>query len=193
MDRSFESLYPATGPWSTGYENARYYQQLATGSDGSVDRASGIWYSSPPPEVYATESKYKWRGQDIDLTVPEYRVLPNGIRVPKQQSCSINQSYVSLPMERTKFLVHPQGPASNNRVLYPKVRLPDGQYLYPQMERVEPLINGKRTMYDVSLEETNGIPGMGQVGYTQKLFPMTNEYQREVHRYANGVLPTPNW
>jgi hypothetical protein len=90
-------------------------------------------------------------------------------------------------------LVHPTGPASNNRILYPQVRLPDGQYLYPQMERVEPLINGKRTMYDVSLKEANPIPNMGQVGYHQKLFPMTNEYERPIYRYAPNTLPTPNW
>src|SRR5208337_1295016 len=184
MNHSFQTLYPASGPWSAEYENAQYYQRLANGPD---NHASGTWYATPPPQQYSTESKYKWRGQEIDLRTPKSRTLPNGIQVPEQQSCSINQSYVSLPIERTKFLVHPQGPASNNRVLSPTVRLPDGQYVYPQMERVEPLINGKRTMYDVSLQETNGIPGMGQVGYTQKLYPMTNEYERVVYRYANTI------
>jgi hypothetical protein len=190
MNHSFQTLYPASGPWSTGYENAQYYQRLANGPDNP---ASGTWYATPPPQQYSTESMYKWRGQDIDLRTLESRTLPNGIQVPKHQSCSINQSYVSLPMERTRFLVHPQGPASNNRVLSPTVRLPDGQFLYSQMERIEPLINRKRILYDVSLEETNGIPGMGQVGYTQKLYPMTNEYERPIYTYANATLPTPNW
>ena len=154
---------------SSSYENARYYNNLATEKQSWSDLPKNFAYSAP------TVPEFKYKGQDVDFG-----------------RCNVNQSYFSIP-PGTTFLTHLVGPTSIGRELYPTLRLPDGQYFYKNMERQEPVLNGKRFMYDTPFEDMNPIPGLKQVGYRRKIYPLTDEYPREINRYSDTTLPYPNW
>lgn len=153
-------------PSSTGYAPATYYAKLAQG----VEKKNEQWPSFGKIK-YEAHLYGNYKGQDIDM------------------QCPVNQSYFSIP-PGTTFLPSPREPSSVSRELYPKTRLPDGQPLYSTQYRAEPVLNGKRFMYDVPFEEMNPVPGMKQIGYRRKVYPLTDMYPREINRFSNVSLPT---
>jgi len=154
-------------PKATSYKGAKFYARLA---DKKVP-----WQAVPSSSTYSAPTAIKYKGQDINLG-----------------QCPVNNTYTSLP-PGTDFHAQLVGPASSNRRLYSSYRTPDGQYFYPNMEQYEPMLNGKRLMYDTSFEEMNPIPGIKQIGYRRKLYPLTDEYMRELSVYADETLPYPNY
>ena len=151
------------------YESARYYAQLAeTKKPWPEIPANSTYSANPVPEL-------KYKGQDINLG-----------------KCHVNNIYHSVP-PGTEYITHVQGPTSSSRTLMPTMRLPDGQYLYPNMIRYEPILNGKRFMYDTPFEDMNPIPGIKQTGYRYKLYPLTDEYARELSVFTDNVVPYPNF
>lgn len=153
------------------YEPASFYQRLAKQEyEDTRNWHPPSWGSGQ----YSAEPVLGYKGQDIDT------------------KCPVNQSYHSIP-PGTDFKRHLIGPTSNTRELYPTRRLADGQYFYKNMERLEPTLNGKGFMYDATFDETNPVPGLNRFGYRSKIYPLTDEYPREIYRYNKGVLPYPNY
>lgn len=157
--------------FSNTYENARYYVNLANENKNIpwAELPKNFEYSAP------TVSGFKYKGQDINMG-----------------KCGVNQVYFSIP-PGTTFLKSIAGSTSSSRELYPTTRLPDGQFLYKNMTREEPVLNGKRFMYDVPFENLNPVPGIKQVGYRRKIYPLTDQYPREISKYSNETLPSPNY
>jgi hypothetical protein len=151
------------------YKMATYYNTLANRPEGRLPIPSGFSrYSSNPVGGY--------KGQDIDLN-----------------RCSINNVNMTVPVG-TEFRRWITGPTSNARGLYPNLRLPNGEYLFQNMERAEPMLNGKRLLYDTTLDELNPLPGSTQYKPSrQKLYPLTNVYSRELSLYSEKILPTPDY
>jgi hypothetical protein len=150
------------------YAPATFYARLADTSRSWPSFTKKRFSKDPIPEL-------KYKGEDIDL-----------------ERCRTNVLYTSVP-PNTKFIRHIQGPTSSSRALYPTLRVPDGQYLYPNMVRSEPVVNGKRLMYDTKWEDLNPIPGTQQIGYRRKLYPLTDQYARELSIFENKILPYPDY
>lgn len=166
MNRTFDNN---ANPKTTGYKGARYYAKLADKKTKWEDLPVNTTYSAPPVQ----ELEYK--GQDINVG-----------------QCNVNNIYTSLP-PGTTFNTELVAPMSSSRKLYSTYRVPDGQYFYPNAEKYEPMLNGKRFMYDTTFEEMNPIPGIKQIGYRRKLYPLTDEYMRELSVYTDETLPYPNF